>query len=557
MVNPCMILFSVVLLSVFLYASENKIIHPISVRLKAPHQVDGVFQVVYDDSLIAEDDTVSSNSGDETESKEDKKVNDQQEPRNDEKEESSLEKDIGEVVSVEVENQSKLSDVNDMSHQQHGYESSSVTENTRFKSVSEEQPKVEVKEERQRGEDDVDNRDKEEKNSDGQEKPSDEENNDDVEEEKELKENIDNNQPKESKSENDHQIIDMQPELPVTKSPKNKTDSYARIRRYMKPSDYVEFSSSETLKRQQSLKDHGLLSKDIPTITLVSIMTINRSEFLKLLISMWKGNMSICVGLVSEEEYEVKWNEVFSFDIPSRVVLTPVFYKRNQEFPVNKMRNAAIGAVTTTHFFYNDIDFLPSDDLFGRLMALPESFLLKPQLAIVVPAFELFPKLKVGKNEFSHKLKELINYLPHDRQMLRDSLNEGTITVFREKSGLHDYLLSEWFDTSMTFDVYRIPCFVGDRQEPYVVVQKSSSLPMYDERFVGYGFNKVQWLEHLRASGYEFFVFRHGFIVHFPHPASESLSRFPVRVKSVGELYKKFLNELHRKYPRSKTPKCN
>lgn len=52
----------------------------------------------------------------------------------------------------------------------------------------------------------------------------------------------------------------------------------------------------------------------------------------------------------------------------------------------------------------------------------------------------------------------------------------------------------------------------------YLLVQKVDSLPLYDERFVGYGWNKVQWIEHLRYIGYRFYVFNNGFIIHCPHP---------------------------------------
>ena len=51
-----------------------------------------------------------------------------------------------------------------------------------------------------------------------------------------------------------------------------------------------------------------------------------------------------------------------------------------------------------------------------------------------------------------------------------------------------------------------------------MLVQKNNELPLYDERFVGYGWNKVQWIEHLRQVGYRFYVFNDGFIIHCPHP---------------------------------------
>lgn len=35
-------------------------------------------------------------------------------------------------------------------------------------------------------------------------------------------------------------------------------------------------------------------------------------------------------------------------------------FDKSKPFPVNVLRNVAILNVTTSHFFYNDIDFLPS-----------------------------------------------------------------------------------------------------------------------------------------------------------------------------------------------------
>ena len=37
-------------------------------------------------------------------------------------------------------------------------------------------------------------------------------------------------------------------------------------------------------------------------------------------------------------------------------------------------------------------------------------------------------------------------------------------------------------------------------------MKRSSSLPYFDERFINYGFNKVQWIENMRYLGYEFYV---------------------------------------------------
>ena len=43
----------------------------------------------------------------------------------------------------------------------------------------------------------------------------------------------------------------------------------------------------------------------------------------------------------------------------------------------------------------------------------------------------------------------------------------------------------------------------NDVQEPYVFVKRSEFLPRFDERFVDYGKNKVQFVSHLRMLGFK------------------------------------------------------
>ena len=63
----------------------------------------------------------------------------------------------------------------------------------------------------------------------------------------------------------------------------------------------------------------------------------------------------------------------------------------------------------------------------------------------------------------------------------------------------------------------QVKCFKGDTQEPYVMVRKTPSLPRFSERFINYGYNKVQWLEHLRFVGYDYQILTNGFAVDIPH----------------------------------------
>ena len=62
-------------------------------------------------------------------------------------------------------------------------------------------------------------------------------------------------------------------------------------------------------------------------------------------------------------------------------------------------------------------------------------------------------------------------------------------------------------------------CFRQRFLEPYVMVRRTEILPLFDERFINYGFNKVQWIENLRYLGFEFSVLSQAFAVDIPHPS--------------------------------------
>ena len=52
----------------------------------------------------------------------------------------------------------------------------------------------------------------------------------------------------------------------------------------------------------------------------------------------------------------------------------------------------------------------------------------------------------------------------------------------------------------------------------YVLLPYSSGTPLFDERFVDYGYNKVQLIEHLRAANFKFYILNHAFAMDLPHP---------------------------------------
>ena len=77
-------------------------------------------------------------------------------------------------------------------------------------------------------------------------------------------------------------------------------------------------------------------------------------------------------------------------------------------------------------------------------------------------------------------------------------------------------------------------------------MERAADAPRFDERFVGYGKNKVQLLVHLRRAGYAFEVLGGGFVVHFPHLRSDAKHHWlhSSAHQKVDALFIKFHREL-------------
>ena len=61
--------------------------------------------------------------------------------------------------------------------------------------------------------------------------------------------------------------------------------------------------------------------------------------------------------------------------------------------------------------------------------------------------------------------------------------------------------------------------------EPYLIMAKKDVVP-YDERFVGFGWNKVSHVMELAALETEFVVLPNAFIIHFPHAPSLEIAKY-------------------------------
>lgn len=281
----------------------------------------------------------------------------------------------------------------------------------------------------------------------------------------------------------------------------------------------------------------SILATDTPEsddVAIASQMTIDRLPVLESMAESWAGPISAVI-LLSNPEAELK--QIHSLRNRSAVIRKNVdFHLVHGEenvyalhtlglYPVNSLRNEAVVKSRTAHVMVLDIDFIPSRDARENILRLWDQ-LHEPQTVFVVASFEM--------DDFN------MRDVPHTKdQLLRMVAQDRIRQVHKDKwfpaHGPTDY--EHWYSTR---ELYQVP-YQRD-YEPYYIVRKD--VPLWDERFVGYGFDKVSHSTELNAAGYSFFVMPDTFIIHAEHgvPGWRGKGDF-VRVR-VWFNYYSFLGEM-------------
>lgn len=269
-------------------------------------------------------------------------------------------------------------------------------------------------------------------------------------------------------------------------------------------------------------------------VTLVAQFSFDRLPILESIFEHWKGPMSMAGYVTDSEALQLSpyFKNVKGFQKRKNIAIHLV-YKYGRLYPINHLRNIALANVGTPYVFLSDIDFVPMFDLYEYLKASVTA--LEPgrhKRALVVPAFEA-PDYKF--------------FYPHSKETLLQMLLGGTIKIFRHdlwKQGHAPTDYKKWKGASKPYKVKWAPDF-----EPYVIVQKN--VTKYDERFMGFGWNKVSHIMELGAQGYEFVVLPNAFMIHSPHTPSLDITKYRTSKQyrdCLGDLKQRFTKELVQKY---------
>ena len=186
-------------------------------------------------------------------------------------------------------------------------------------------------------------------------------------------------------------------------------------------------------------------------------------------------------------------------------------------YPVNALRNVALDASPTDLVFLLDVDFVPSAGTNAAVAAAnPARRCRDDGEVLVVPAFELSTPPRGGAGPRLGAADVAAAGVEGFRSASRARSIEP-FHVGHYPAGHRATDAARWATTDSPYAVA-----YEEGYEPYVVASRSR-IPRYDERFRGYGMNKVSHLAHCAARGLRFTVLpRSAFVVAEEHEKSPS-----------------------------------
>lgn len=291
-------------------------------------------------------------------------------------------------------------------------------------------------------------------------------------------------------------------------------------------------------------------------VTIVTQCSIERLWNLEKICERWRGPIAVGVFSKFETSYTAKQKVMSTVRQCSWAGVEAMqANSKNERYPVNTLRNLAWSLVKTSHALVLDVDFWPSINLRQitqlALNALASRDLQMQTVALVVPALHLrlngSDKSKVTRpieselmpRDFGEALRCTAAYTADNSAWRRGA----------KCAPFHHHGSTRFADWVIASGLYRLPCFITNAYEPYLVVRHcvesifQAATPRFDPRFNGYGKNKLEWIAELRGRNYTFFVVPRAFVVHAIHAESPAYQAW----KRADSLHRQRVNALYAK----------
>lgn len=208
--------------------------------------------------------------------------------------------------------------------------------------------------------------------------------------------------------------------------------------------------------------------------------------------------------------------------------------ERANPYPINALRNRAMQLAQTDLIFVLDVDFVASPrlglegigykdrEIYDQLVGIATQ-----KKAIVVPAFELTNR-QIEPILGENYAKDLAIT---GKSAIVTGYKAGSVDYFNAHDapwGHGPTNITRWVRLSDPV-MYKVK--YEPKYEPFVILAKAIA-PWADERFVGYGGNKIAYINQLKGLGFTFHVHPYAFSVHVPHHRTKAADIFVAHKKN-------------------------
>ncbi|MBN3286378.1 B4GA1 glucuronyltransferase, partial [Polyodon spathula] len=175
---------------------------------------------------------------------------------------------------------------------------------------------------------------------------------------------------------------------------------------------------------------------------------------------------------------------------------------RNVSYPNNLLRNVARAGIDAAYTLVIDIDMMPSQNLHDDFLNFLKRRDPRPDEVFVVPAFEIrhTRKIPATKTELL-QLYQVGEVRPFYEELCHKCQAPSNYSSWVNLHGRGGAELQVAY-TLAWVDPWE-PFYIGGR-----------AVPLYDERFRQYGFNRISQACELHIAGYSFSVLSNAFLVH-------------------------------------------
>jgi glycosyltransferase-like protein LARGE len=273
----------------------------------------------------------------------------------------------------------------------------------------------------------------------------------------------------------------------------------------------------------------------ISDVTLVTHLSVERISALENILTRWEGPISVAFWLKNTEDV-IRIADIEQMLKQHKGKVSYCFFKASKyTYPANILRNRALQLVDTKLVLLLDADFVPSRDLYKYLKGNFDQYYHGKNIYIV-PAFQF----AIDNPSYTGDLDGF--FFPEKKADLLERIEDGSILPMfagiDDTPSIRATNLPVWYVTDEPYTIK-----YEEDYEPYIVAP-TALIPKFDERFVYYGYDKIQHIYHLYYSGFRFNVLPNHFIIHYPHHRSNWGEQQQENSKKVKMLYQQFKHEL-------------